>query len=153
MGSNTIGNVPLVVLLLQILPAPDPDLLYFLALVSTLAGNLLIVGSLANIITVERASEVGVELGFLEHARCGVPITVLSLAAAVAWLAFGAGRRSRRPCRLRHVGTRGQRRFAHSHWSGPAAIQRANSSLTRAVMRAPPPRRRARARPRPGDGP
>jgi Na+/H+ antiporter NhaD/arsenite permease-like protein len=89
-GSNTIGNVPLVVLLLQILPAPSPSLLYFLAVISTLAGNLLIVGSLANIITVERAQEVGVKLGFLEHARCGIPITVLSLAAALAWLAYAA---------------------------------------------------------------
>ncbi len=89
-GSNTIGNVPLVVMLLQILPAPSPSLLYFLAVVSTLAGNLLIVGSLANIITVERAQEVGVQLGFFEHARCGIPITVLSLAAALAWLAYAA---------------------------------------------------------------
>ena len=90
LGSNTIGNVPLVILLLQILPSPGPDLLYVLAVVSTLAGNLLIVGSLANIITVERAKEVGVRLGFLDHAKCGVPIAVLSLAAAVAWLAFAA---------------------------------------------------------------
>ena len=87
-GSNTIGNVPLVVMLLQVLPHPGPDLLYFLALVSTLAGNLLIVGSLANIITVERAREVGVQLGFFEHAKCGVPITLLSLAVALAWLAL-----------------------------------------------------------------
>jgi Na+/H+ antiporter NhaD/arsenite permease-like protein len=89
-GSNTIGNVPLVILLLQVLPSPGPDLLYFLAAVSTLAGNLLIVGSLANIITVERAKEVGVGLGFLDHAKCGVPIAVLSLAAALAWLTFVA---------------------------------------------------------------
>jgi Na+/H+ antiporter NhaD/arsenite permease-like protein len=86
LGSNTIGNVPLVVLLLQILPAPGSGPLTFLALASTLAGNLLIVGSLANIITVERAREAGIGLGFLEHARCGVPITVLSLACAVGWL-------------------------------------------------------------------
>ncbi len=91
LGSNTIGNVPLVVLLLQILPATDPKLLWFLAVVSTLAGNLLIVGSLANIITVERAKEMGVELGFAEHARCGVPITLLSLAVALAWLGLVAG--------------------------------------------------------------
>jgi Na+/H+ antiporter NhaD/arsenite permease-like protein len=92
LGSNTIGNVPLVVLLLQVLPAPTPGLLHFLAVISTLAGNLLIVGSLANIITVERAKEVGVTLGFLEHARCGVPITILSLAVAAAWLAVaGSG--------------------------------------------------------------
>lgn len=77
-------------MLLQILPAPSPSLLYFLSVVSTLAGNVLIVGSLANIITVERAQEVGVKLGFLDHARCGIPITVLSLAAALVWLAFVA---------------------------------------------------------------
>lgn len=90
LGSNTIGNVPLVVLLLQILPAPSLDLLIFLDLVSTLAGNLLLVGSLANIITVERAKELGVNLSFVEHARCGVPITLLSLLAAAAWLAWGS---------------------------------------------------------------
>jgi Na+/H+ antiporter NhaD/arsenite permease-like protein len=92
LGSNTIGNMPLVILLLQVLPAPTPGLLHVLAMVSTLAGNLLIVGSLANIITVERAKDVGVALGFLEHARCGVPITLLSLAVAAAWLAVaGSG--------------------------------------------------------------
>ena len=88
LGSNSIGNVPLVMLLLQLLPEAGPDRLYFLALVSTLAGNLLLVGSLANIITVERAKDVGVTLGFFEHARCGVPITLLSLAVAIAWLSF-----------------------------------------------------------------
>jgi Na+/H+ antiporter NhaD/arsenite permease-like protein len=51
-----------------------------------LAGNLLIVGSLANIITVERAKSAGVQLGFIEHARCGVPMTLLSLAGAGLWL-------------------------------------------------------------------
>ena len=86
LGSNSIGNVPLVMLLLQILPDTGPDRLYFLALVSTLAGNLLLVGSLANIITVERARDVGVELGFLDHARCGVPIAAISLELAIAWL-------------------------------------------------------------------
>jgi Na+/H+ antiporter NhaD/arsenite permease-like protein len=91
LGSNSIGNVPLVMLLLQVLPEAGPDRLYFLALVSTLAGNLLLVGSLANIITVERAKDVGVTLGFFEHARCGVPITLFSLAVAIAWLNFALG--------------------------------------------------------------
>ena len=88
LGTNTIGNVPLVMVLLQVLPAAGSEQLHFLALVSTIAGNLLLIGSLANIITVERSRDVGVELGFLEHARCGVPITVLSLAVALAWLAL-----------------------------------------------------------------
>ena len=87
-GSNTIGNVPTVVLLLAVLDDLPAQSLYALAALSTLAGNLLIVGSLANIIVVERASQSGVALGFGEHARCGIPITLVSFAAAVAWFAW-----------------------------------------------------------------
>jgi Na+/H+ antiporter NhaD/arsenite permease-like protein len=89
-GSNTIGNVPTVVLLLTVLENLPAQSLYALAALSTLAGNLLIVGSLANIIMVERASQCGVALGFGEHARCGIPITLLSFAAALGWFAFSA---------------------------------------------------------------
>jgi Na+/H+ antiporter NhaD/arsenite permease-like protein len=84
--SNTIGNVPSVILLLQVWPQPPAGTLYALALLSTLAGNFLIVGSLANIITAERAASVGVHLRFRDHARAGVPITLLSMAVAVLWL-------------------------------------------------------------------
>jgi Na+/H+ antiporter NhaD/arsenite permease-like protein len=87
-GSNTIGNVPTVVLLLAVQGDLPAGALHALAALSTLAGNLLIVGSLANIIVVERASQCGVVLGFREHARCGVPMTLLSFAAAVAWFAW-----------------------------------------------------------------
>jgi Na+/H+ antiporter NhaD/arsenite permease-like protein len=87
-GSNTIGNVPTVVLLLTVLENLPEQALYALAALSTLAGNLLIVGSLANIIMVERASQCGVVLGFGEHARCGIPITVISFAAALVWFAL-----------------------------------------------------------------
>jgi Na+/H+ antiporter NhaD/arsenite permease-like protein len=89
-GANTIGNVPLVVLLLAVLPVLDEGAYYALAALSTLAGNLLVVGSLANIIVVERARGAGVRLSFLEHARCGVPMTLLSLLLALAWL-YGMG--------------------------------------------------------------
>jgi Na+/H+ antiporter NhaD/arsenite permease-like protein len=85
-GANTIGNVPLVVLLLAVVPALSEGGFYALAVLSTLAGNLLVVGSLANIIAVERARDAGVVLGFAEHARCGVPMTLLSLLLALAWL-------------------------------------------------------------------
>jgi Na+/H+ antiporter NhaD/arsenite permease-like protein len=85
-GSNAIGNVPTVVLVLRVLPDLSAETLHALAALSTLAGNLLIVGSLANIIVVERARQAGITLGFREHARCGVPITLLSFAGALAWL-------------------------------------------------------------------
>ncbi len=85
-GSNTIGNVPIVMLILGILPDLPDGALYALASLSTLAGNLLIIGSLANIITVERAREAGVRLGFLEHAKAGIPMTLLAQALAILWL-------------------------------------------------------------------
>ena len=84
--SNTIGNVPAVILLLQVWHAPPTGALYGLALLSTLAGNFLIVGSLANIITAQRAALVGVHLGFADHARAGIPITLVSMAIGAAWL-------------------------------------------------------------------
>jgi Na+/H+ antiporter NhaD/arsenite permease-like protein len=87
-GANTIGNVPLVVLLLSVMPSMSEGAFYALAVLSTLAGNLLVVGSLANIIALERARDAGVVLTFAEHARCGVPMTLLSVLVALAWLAL-----------------------------------------------------------------
>jgi Na+/H+ antiporter NhaD/arsenite permease-like protein len=86
--SNTIGNVPSVVLILQTWSDAAPDVLYGLALLSTLAGNFLVVGSLANLIVVERAASFGVRISFAEHARTGIPITLISMAFALFWLAY-----------------------------------------------------------------
>lgn len=86
--SNTIGNVPWVMLLLQSWPSPPQGALYALALISSLAGNLLLIGSLTNILVVEQASAFGVHIGFTEYARAGIPITLLSIAFAVFWLAW-----------------------------------------------------------------
>ncbi len=87
-GSNTIGNVPAVILILAATADLPASVLYALAVLSTLAGNLLLTGSLANIIMVERARQVGVTLTFREHALCGVPIAILSFAMALPWLRF-----------------------------------------------------------------
>jgi Na+/H+ antiporter NhaD/arsenite permease-like protein len=84
--SNTVGNVPSIILLMQVWPNPPKSALYGLAVLSSLAGNLLLVGSVANIIIVERAAAFGVRLGFAEYARVGVPITLISMAIAVGWL-------------------------------------------------------------------
>lgn len=85
-ASNTIGNVPAVVLLLSIWPDPPTGAMYGLALLSTLAGNFLLVGSLANIIVAERAAASGVRLSFADFARAGIPMTLASMAIAVLWL-------------------------------------------------------------------
>jgi Na+/H+ antiporter NhaD/arsenite permease-like protein len=86
--SNTIGNVPSVILLLQVWPNPAQGALYALALLSSLAGNLLLVGSLTNLIVVERAAAFGVRVTFADYARAGVPITLISMGFAVFWLAW-----------------------------------------------------------------
>ncbi|MFH1567940.1 MAG: SLC13 family permease, partial [Gemmatimonadota bacterium] len=82
--SNVVSNVPAVMLLLPVATHPLAGPL--LALASTLAGNLLIVGSIANIIVVEAAASRGVTIDWARHARTGVPVTLLTLAAAALWL-------------------------------------------------------------------
>ncbi len=82
--SNLVSNVPAVMLLL---PAAEHPLAGpVLALASTLAGNLFIVGSIANIIVVDQAARLGIVITWREHARIGVPVTVLTLAIAAGWL-------------------------------------------------------------------
>jgi Na+/H+ antiporter NhaD/arsenite permease-like protein len=87
-ASNAIGSLPGTMLLLQIWQTPPPGVLYSLALLSTLSGNLLLSGSLTNVLIAERAERVGARLGFVDHARAGVPIALISLAFAVLWLAL-----------------------------------------------------------------
>jgi Na+/H+ antiporter NhaD/arsenite permease-like protein len=88
-SSNTIGNVPAVILILGLIPDLPDGVLAGLALLSTFAGNLLLTGSLCNIIVAERAAASGTTLGFGDFARSGVPLTLVSLAIAVAWLWAG----------------------------------------------------------------
>ena len=87
--SNIVSNVPAVMLLKQVVPRmADPKHPWLvLAMASTLAGNLTIVGSVANIIVVERARP-EVRIGFWDYFRVGLPITVITLAAGWLWLAF-----------------------------------------------------------------
>ena len=84
---NLVGNVPAVMLLLPLTP-PEPLAGYALALASTLAGNAILVGSIANLIVADQAEREGVRFGFREHLRVGLPITLISLAFAVATMAL-----------------------------------------------------------------
>ncbi|WP_119270567.1 SLC13 family permease [Taklimakanibacter deserti] len=87
-SSNTIGNVPAVILILKLLPDLPDGVLSGLALLSTFAGNLLLTGSLCNIIVAERAAASGARLSFADFARSGIPMTLASLLAAALWLWF-----------------------------------------------------------------
>jgi Na+/H+ antiporter NhaD/arsenite permease-like protein len=85
-SSNTIGNVPAVILILKLLPDLPDGVLSGLALLSTFAGNLLLTGSLCNIIVAERAQASGARLSFADFARSGIPMTLASLLTAATWL-------------------------------------------------------------------
>jgi Na+/H+ antiporter NhaD/arsenite permease-like protein len=82
--SNLVSNVPAVMLLLP--AAEHPQAGAILALASTLAGNLLIVGSIANIIVVDQAERLGLRITWAQHARSGVPVTLVTLGIAAGWL-------------------------------------------------------------------
>lgn len=86
--SNVVSNVPAVMLLRNLVPGfPDPhDGWLALAMAATLAGNLTITGSIANIIVVERAAAEGVRISFREYVRVGIPITLATLVLGSAWL-------------------------------------------------------------------
>ena len=81
---NIVSNVPAVMLLLPLATHPMAGTL--LALVSTLSGNLLIVGSIANIIVVDAAERRGLRIDWRRHARVGVPVTFATLAISGAYL-------------------------------------------------------------------
>ncbi len=87
--SNLVSNVPAVMLLRTLVPGfPNPHSGWLvLAMASTLAGNLTITGSVANIIVVERARP-EVHISFREYFRLGLPLTIITLVIGVAWLAW-----------------------------------------------------------------
>ena len=87
-ASNTIGGVPAAMLFVQLWPTAPPGVFYGLALLSSLAGNLVLTGSLTNVLIAERADRMGARITFTEHARAGVPIAIISIGFAVFWLAL-----------------------------------------------------------------
>jgi Na+/H+ antiporter NhaD/arsenite permease-like protein len=84
--SNLVSNVPAVMLLMPVVHHPLGGVM--LALVSTLAGNLLIVGSIANIIVVDAAARRGIVIDWRRHARVGVPVTLVTLVVSGVYLAL-----------------------------------------------------------------
>lgn len=85
--SNLVSNVPAVMLLKSLVPGfAQPHTAWLvLAMASTLAGNLTITGSVANIIVVETAKP-EVQVGFWDYFRVGLPITLATMLVGWAWL-------------------------------------------------------------------
>jgi Na+/H+ antiporter NhaD/arsenite permease-like protein len=88
--SNLVSNVPAVMLFRPIVPGlTDPHHAWLtLAMATTLAGNLTLLGSVANLIVAEIARRRGVQLSFVEYLKAGTPIAVLTLLLGVAWVSW-----------------------------------------------------------------
>jgi Na+/H+ antiporter NhaD/arsenite permease-like protein len=88
--SNLVSNVPAVLLfkpIIPVMPASAQGSAWLaLAMSSTLAGNLTVLGSVANLIVVENARQEGVTISFWEYSRAGIPIAILTLTLGVVWL-------------------------------------------------------------------
>ncbi len=86
--SNVVSNVPAVLVLKPFVAGlPDPQRAWLLvAMASTLAGNLTLVGSVANLIVAQRARRYGVTIGFWPHFRVGAPLTFLTILVGLWWL-------------------------------------------------------------------
>lgn len=88
-GSNLVSNVPFIVLIQpQMVSLSDPRLGWeLLAMTSTFAGNLTLLGSVANVIVAEAGQKVG-GIGFWSHLRLGLPLTLTTVALGTLWLSW-----------------------------------------------------------------
>lgn len=88
--SNVVSNVPAVLLFRPVIEGLQAREQAWLALAmsSTLAGNLTLLGSVANLIVVENARRAGTELGFFEYLKVGVPLTIVTTMIGIAWLSL-----------------------------------------------------------------
>ena len=89
--SNLVSNVPAVLLMkpfVESLPSHDTAWLT-IAMASTLAGNFTVLGSIANLIVVQKAAVRGVEISFWDYFRVGAPLTVIMLVIGTEWIWLG----------------------------------------------------------------
>ncbi len=86
--SNAISNVPAVMVFTKLVPQlADPTAAWLaLAMSSTLAGNLTLLGSIANLIVLEGARRQGEGFGFVDYLKVGLPVTLLTMTVGIAWL-------------------------------------------------------------------
>lgn len=86
--SNIVSNVPAVLLLKPLVAGMENARIGWLTLASasTLAGNLTLLGSVANLIVAETASRWRVDLSFWKYTKPGLVITLITLAMNIGWL-------------------------------------------------------------------
>lgn len=84
--ANLVSNVPSVMLIGQLLPEGDMVLWITLAVTSTFAGNLTLIGAAANIIVEDEGEKHGIRMDFFRYLRVGIPIAVITIIIATAYL-------------------------------------------------------------------
>jgi Na+/H+ antiporter NhaD/arsenite permease-like protein len=86
--SNLVSNVPAVLMIKPFVESlGDHDRAWLvIAMASTLAGNFTVLGSIANLIVIQRASAAGVAISFWDYFKIGAPLTILTLAIGTLWL-------------------------------------------------------------------
>ncbi|MCA9680747.1 MAG: hypothetical protein KC457_01020 [Myxococcales bacterium] len=89
LGSNVVSNVPFILVIRpQMATLAEPTLGWeLLAMASTFAGNLTLLGSVANIIVAEAGRDLG-GIGFLQHLRVGLPLAIITTLLGTLWLAL-----------------------------------------------------------------
>ena len=86
--SNLINNSAAALLLVKVVDVTHPSTAYVLALANSFGGSLLIIGSVSNIIVVQQARELGIEISFRDFARLGIPVTLAAMAGLLGWVAL-----------------------------------------------------------------
>jgi Na+/H+ antiporter NhaD/arsenite permease-like protein len=84
--TSLINNSPTVMLLLKVVNVSTPAMAYILALGNSFAGSMLVIGSVANLIMVQQARDLGIKVGFWNFTRLGLPVTLAALAGLLVWV-------------------------------------------------------------------
>lgn len=83
--SNLINNAAAVMLLIKVIPL-DPTHAYVLALANSFGGSLLLIGSVSNLIVVQQARQMGIDISFRDFAKLGIPVTLVALGGLIGWV-------------------------------------------------------------------
>jgi Na+/H+ antiporter NhaD/arsenite permease-like protein len=84
--SNLINNAAAVMLLLKVVDLSHPTTAYLLALANSFGGNLIVIGSVANIIVIQQAQQLGITIRFRDFSRLGIPVTLAALGGLFLWV-------------------------------------------------------------------
>ncbi|NTW32665.1 MAG: anion transporter [Bacteroidetes bacterium] len=85
--SQIVSNVPLTIVMLPFMKSAGSEILWLaLASSSTLAGNLTIIGAMANLIVIESAEKHKIHIRFWEFFKVGVIVTIISFAISIGMM-------------------------------------------------------------------